>query len=90
MLPGADVYGAKHVRVGEFDETQPDAQDLLLTRQALHAAYLGFEHPITGKKVSFQAPMWGDFQRAVDLLPKKSLKQVLGATGSILEIGSPT
>ena len=59
MLPGADVYGAKHVRVGEFDETQPDAQDFLLTRQALHAVYLGFEHPITRKKVSFQAPMWG-------------------------------
>jgi hypothetical protein len=55
----------------------------------LHAAYLGFEHPITGKKVSFQAPMWGDLQRAVDLLRKKSLKQVLEATGSILEIGSP-
>jgi 23S rRNA pseudouridine1911/1915/1917 synthase len=89
-LVGDDVYGGKHVRVGEFDETQPDAQDFLLTRQALHAAYLGFEHPITGKKVSFQAPMWGDLQRAVDLLRKKSLKQVLEATGSILEIGSPT
>ena len=33
--------------------------------------------------------MWGDLQRAVDLLRKKSLKQVLEATDSILEIGSP-
>ena len=44
-------------------------------------AYLRFEHPITGMKVSFEAPMWGDLQRAVDLLRKKSLKQVLEATG---------
>ena len=34
--------------------------------------------------------MWGDLQRAVDLLRKKSLKQVLEATGSILEIEPPT
>ena len=34
--------------------------------------------------------MWGDLQRAVDLLRKKSLKQVLEATGPILEIEPPT
>lgn len=32
----------------------------------------------------------GYSQGAADLLRKKSLKQVLEATGSILEIGSPT
>ena len=47
------------------DETQLDAQDFLFSRQVLRNAYLGSEHPITEKKVSFQAPMWENLQREV-------------------------
>jgi 23S rRNA pseudouridine1911/1915/1917 synthase len=28
-----------------------------LERQALHAAELGFEHPVTGKKLRFTSPL---------------------------------
>jgi 23S rRNA pseudouridine1911/1915/1917 synthase len=34
----------------------------LMPRQALHAEKLGFEHPITGKPMSFQSGLPSDFQ----------------------------
>jgi 23S rRNA pseudouridine1911/1915/1917 synthase len=36
-----------------------------LGRQALHAARLGFEHPITAERLSFEAPLPGDLQTAL-------------------------
>ena len=38
----------------------------LLPRQALHAATLGFEHPVTGKEMFFESPLPPDFQAVVD------------------------
>ena len=32
------------------------------TRQALHAAILGFEHPVTGEHLRFEAPLPADFE----------------------------
>jgi len=43
--------------------------------QALHAAFLGFAHPRTGAWLEFQAPLPGDFQRALDILRARCLKQ---------------
>jgi 23S rRNA pseudouridine1911/1915/1917 synthase len=37
-------------------------------RQMLHAFHLGFTHPRTGKKVSFDAPVPKDFQEALSFL----------------------
>jgi len=37
-------------------------------RQALHAARLAFEHPRTGRRVSFEAPLPADLERALALL----------------------
>jgi len=39
-----------------------------LNRQALHAAVLGFEHPVTGKKMRFQSDPPPDLQRLIDSL----------------------
>lgn len=39
-----------------------------VARQALHAWRLSFEHPITREKLSFEAPIPDDFQRALTLL----------------------
>jgi 23S rRNA pseudouridine1911/1915/1917 synthase len=44
------------------------AQRLGLERQWLHAVGLGFEHPGTGKYVTFESPYPQDLQRALDLL----------------------
>ena len=90
-LVGDDLYTGKHVTVGDFDPSQPDAAAPLLTRQALHAALLGFEHPVTGQRMEFQAPAWADLQRAIDLLRATRLKRVLPAPGSLLKLvpGTP-
>ena len=88
-LVGDDLYAGKHVTVGDFDPAQPDAAAPLLTRQALHAARLGFEHPIYGQRVAFEAPMWADLARAVELLRTTRLKRVLAAPGAILQVGGP-
>ncbi|WP_371228882.1 RluA family pseudouridine synthase [Roseovarius sp. 2305UL8-3] len=34
-------------------------------RQALHAAVLGFEHPVSGEKIRFEAPMPGDMKALI-------------------------
>jgi len=61
---GDPVYG-----VTDFTgwEVSPDAACALknLQGQALHAERLGFVHPVTGKKMRFNAPMPHDIQRAI-------------------------
>ena len=37
-------------------------------RQALHAFRLGFEHPVTGKRVEWEAPMPDDMERLLSIL----------------------
>jgi len=37
-------------------------------RQMLHAHRLSFDHPITGEKLLFTAPLWADFQEIVNQL----------------------
>ncbi|MGE0870612.1 MAG: RluA family pseudouridine synthase [Kofleriaceae bacterium] len=39
-----------------------------LGRQALHAALLAFDHPVTGKRLSFEAPLPGDLSAALAAL----------------------
>jgi len=34
-----------------------------LTRQALHAAVLGFVHPVTGETLRFESPLPSDMAR---------------------------
>lgn len=48
----------------------PDRRRALLDfpRQALHAASLGFAHPRTGQKLSFETPLPPDFQALVNVL----------------------
>jgi 23S rRNA pseudouridine1911/1915/1917 synthase len=39
-----------------------------LGRQGLHAAELGFEHPVTGEEMSFEAPLPADLLALEDAL----------------------
>jgi 23S rRNA pseudouridine1911/1915/1917 synthase len=50
-----------------FDERLAEV-DAALGRQALHAQVLGFEHPITGEHLRFEAPPPEDFRRALEAL----------------------
>jgi 23S rRNA pseudouridine1911/1915/1917 synthase len=48
----------------------PDTAELANTfpRQALHAATLGFEHPVTGENLSFTSPLPDDFAALIAAL----------------------
>ena len=45
-----------------------------LNRQALHAARLGFEHPVTGEELEFEAPLPDEMQQLVDALRAAAVK----------------
>jgi len=74
-LMGDPVYGrgfaTRAARLGEA------AQDALrdLSRQALHAAELGFEHPLTGEALSFRSPVPPDLDRLVSALRETRARQ---------------
>jgi 23S rRNA pseudouridine1911/1915/1917 synthase len=42
--------------------------DLNFSRQALHAGVLGFDHPVTGKTMHFEAPLPGDMVQLIQAL----------------------
>ena len=61
-LVGDPVYGFKprDTRIAEVARA--------LGRQALHAATLAFDHPVTGARLSFEAPLPADLQAALTAL----------------------
>jgi 23S rRNA pseudouridine1911/1915/1917 synthase len=46
-----------------------------ITRPALHAAVLGFDHPRSGERYHFEAPLPADFAELVDLLARREAVQ---------------
>ncbi len=56
------LYGAPPADAGVLEVSER------LGRQALHARSLGFEHPITGERVSFESPLPRDMQEALSAL----------------------
>ena len=60
-LLGDQVYGAGF-RSSAIKLSEPARQALKsLNRQALHAAVLGFQHPVSGKPMHFESPAPADF-----------------------------
>jgi len=74
-IVGDDMYGGRALA--------DDAGGIVIARQALHAALLGFAHPITGRKMQFTAPLRGDMAGAIRLLRAQgrvARSPALGAT----------
>lgn len=67
-LVGDPVYGGR--RKASASALPPGASDALAAfgRQALHAASLGFEHPVSGAALSFEAPLPGDMAALIAAL----------------------
>ncbi|MGY6536264.1 MAG: pseudouridine synthase [Pararhodobacter sp.] len=68
-LVGDPVYGSGRRRPARG--SLPDAAMAALAafpRQALHAAALGFEHPVSGAALRFEAPLPGDMQDLLAML----------------------
>ncbi len=67
-LMGDQTYGSHFAASARRLDTK--AQKILeaLGRQALHAAHLGFEHPVTHKPMSFDSPLPADLDALVEAL----------------------
>ena len=66
-LAGDPVYGGRpRFPAGATEALRQALQRF--RRQALHAAELGFEHPVTGETMSFQAPLPEDLAGLLDVL----------------------
>jgi 23S rRNA pseudouridine1911/1915/1917 synthase len=67
---GDPLYGAGwHSKTRALPESSRFAI-VSLTRQALHAAVLGFHHPITGGYLQFNSELPGDMREAVEALAR--------------------
>jgi 23S rRNA pseudouridine1911/1915/1917 synthase len=67
-LLGDPVYGRGFLTRAARLQPQAQAALQVLDRQALHAAELGFEHPISGKNLEFQSALPEDLQGLVSAL----------------------
>jgi 23S rRNA pseudouridine1911/1915/1917 synthase len=66
-LTGETEFGSKTARRRRnLDDADP--ADILISRQALHAHHLEFNHPETGKRMSFTAPLPDDMQQTLAAL----------------------
>ncbi|HSF90949.1 MAG TPA: RNA pseudouridine synthase, partial [Paracoccaceae bacterium] len=73
-LVGDPVYGSKRAMPKEALSAGAQAAISGFKRQALHAATLGFVHPVTGKKLSFSADLPPDMAEIVSIL-RNSVKK---------------
>ena len=67
-LLGDQTYGGRRKLSPKAVGEAAAAAALAFPRQALHAATLGFAHPVSGEDLSFTAPLPADFQGLLDLL----------------------
>ena len=63
-LLGDPLYGRPHAKI------RPILKSLGFERQALHAAVLGFEHPVTRKTIRFESEMPEDMRELIDELTR--------------------
>ncbi|MCU9839178.1 RluA family pseudouridine synthase [Ruegeria sp. WL0004] len=70
-LLGDPVYGGR--RKLSPKALSPEAVEAVagFPRQALHAAVLGFEHPVTGAAMQFSSPLPQDFSDLLDILRRR-------------------
>ncbi len=73
-IVGDDMYGGRVF-------TTTDGREMM-HRQALHAAMLGFEHPITGAKLEFTAPLRDDMIEVVRWLRAHAHHEHVEAPGT--------
>jgi 23S rRNA pseudouridine1911/1915/1917 synthase len=61
-----------HVRIGhDIPAARAASDNTLLDRQALHAHQLTFDHPTTGQRMQFVAPLPSDFEHTLEALRRR-------------------
>lgn len=71
-LVGDPVYGGRRKPSAAALGSEAAAAVAAFPRQALHAATLGFAHPVTGAALRFESPLPEDFAGLLRCLPKTS------------------
>ena len=67
-LVGDPVYGGKRKLAAKAFLPETAEAVRAFPRQALHAAVLGFEHPVTGESMRFEANLPKDMENLIDRL----------------------
>ena len=67
-LIGDPVYGGRRKLSEKALSLAGIEAALDFPRQALHAAILGFEHPVTGENMRFEAPLPADMTALIEAL----------------------
>jgi 23S rRNA pseudouridine1911/1915/1917 synthase len=65
------VYGGTRREARLPPESPARRAAQAIGRQALHASRLAFDHPRTGRRVAFEAPLPDDFRAALEVLRKR-------------------
>jgi 23S rRNA pseudouridine1911/1915/1917 synthase len=68
---GDELYGGLHRSLSSAPSDDVRTAIEMLSGQALHAARLGFSHPVTGGSLEFEAPVPEDMQRVIQLLDEE-------------------
>ena len=89
-IVGDDIYGGKHLKVHDIIprgiEYEKERTEFVIKRQALHAGYLSFTHPISEEGKQFTAPLHGDMAELVKMLRKHRFKKAPSLTGAIIDL----
>lgn len=76
-IVGDDMYGGRALMA-------PDGR-VVIDRQALHAALLAFEHPVTGESLRFTAPLPDDMARLIRTLRAGGVERP-GLAGTLVDV----
>lgn len=74
-LIGDPVYGRPRALSEKLVAPEVSAALAAFPRQALHAATLGFTHPVTGAEIRFESPLPTDIAKLVELLRGDSFRR---------------
>ena len=90
-IVGDDMYGGPMLTHADLAPHLTPRDTVIMNRQALHAALLGFTHPATGERVFFTAPAPADFIHTIRLLrqhrPGSGPVAVQGAKANLAALG---
>ena len=89
-IVGDDIYGGKHLKVLDIVprgvECDLERTEFVIQRQALHAGYLAFTHPISDTPVEFTAPLHGDMATLVKMMRQHRFKKAPPLPNAIIDL----
>ncbi len=89
-IVGDDYYGGRHLVARDLIQTGTDSgldpADEVISRQALHASLLGFEHPGRAEEQTYVAPLHADMRRLVMILREQQFVEAPVVAGTELDL----